>query len=661
MQKIGRLFFILFFLCQITLVDAALANVTLKVEVTPDAVGVGEQVQVLVTVQSNDDFEIAEPQLNEVAGLRLLQAQNAGQSSSTRMNIVNGKTEFSKTVQQQFVYIFEAIKKGLITLPSVKVNVNGQDYQSAPQTFSVSEKPLNQRNLRQRNQPQGEPMDPFADEDDMFVQLMKQRQQMMDEVQKQLGGGGRGFGGAQPFGGLGVGQPSQIPSRKLDINTNEAFFILLETDKTTVYEGEQVTANWYLYSQSQIESLDRAKFPDLKGFWKEIIEEVPSLRFEQEIVNGLMYKKALLASHALFPIKPGQAVIDEFKIKAKVRMLTPNGYGQLSEYTKSSRRQVIKVLPLPSENKPLSFSGAVGQFQIQTQVDGIQFPTGQPFLLRLRFEGQGNAKLIELPPIDWPEGLEIYDTKSESKFFKNGQSYKEFEIYLIAKNKGSIQIPKISFSYFDPNSKTYVTKITETLTLDISEAVAGQSQNIIRPNNQQATSEQAQKIILPVAQLNQSQISWAKMKWPFLDSLTGAVLVYFLVFGLIQFRQLNTAPPLKNLIDKKIKLIQAAIRKNDYKSFAAESINTVYLLAAYLAREKNASEDWVKLVSKMPENYRLKFEVQLGQFLDVFQIIGFAPDRVREQVLASRSLSQIFEQFKLVTDKIIIELMNDHL
>ena len=661
MQKIGSLFFILFFLGQILFSEVALAAVTLKVDVTPDAVGVGEQVQVLVTVQSDDDFEISDPQLSEIDGLRLLQGQNAGQSSSTRMNIVNGKTEFSKTVQQQFVYIFETTKKGLIMLPAIKVNVNGQDYLSAAQTISVSDKSVNQRNLRQRQQQaaqQPQNQDPFADEDDMFSQLMKQRQQMLEEVQRQLGGGGRN---GQPFGGLGGGQQTEIPSRKLDINTNEAFFLLLETDKTSAYEGEQVTANWYLYTQSQIESLDRAKFPDLKGFWKEIIEEVPSLRFDQEIVNGLLYKKALLASHALFPIKPGQAVIDEFKIKAKVRMLTANGFGQLSEYTKSSRRQQIKVLPLPSENKPLSFSGAVGQFQIQTQVDGIQFPAAQPFLLRLRFEGQGNAKLIDLPPIEWPEGLEIYDTKSESKFFKNGQSYKEFEIYLIAKNKGPIQIPKISFSYFDPTTKEYVTKTTETLTLDISEAVAGQSQNTIRPNLEQTNVENIEKIILPVAQLSQNQVSWSQVKWPFLDLLSLSVLGYFLFFGLIQFRQLNTSPPLKNLVDRKIKLIQASVKANDYKAFAAESMNTVYLLAAHLAREKNASEDWVKLVSKMPENYRLKFESQLSQCLDEFQVIGFAPDKVREQVLLNRSLSQIFEQFQLIIDKIIIELVNDHL
>jgi len=73
----------------------------------------------------------------------------------------------------------------------------------------------------------------------------------------------------------------------LDVNMNEAFFLWLETDKKSAYEGEQVTANWYLYTRGQIESLDRAKFPDLKGFWKEIIEEVPALQFEEVLVNNV--------------------------------------------------------------------------------------------------------------------------------------------------------------------------------------------------------------------------------------------------------------------------------------------------------------------------------------------------------------------------------------
>jgi len=47
--------------------------------------------------------------------------------------------------------------------------------------------------------------------------------------------------------------------------------VYLDLDKTEVYEGEQVTANWSIYTRGSLESLDRVKFPDLKGFWKEII------------------------------------------------------------------------------------------------------------------------------------------------------------------------------------------------------------------------------------------------------------------------------------------------------------------------------------------------------------------------------------------------------
>ena len=202
-------------------------------------------------------------------------------------------------------------------------------------------------------------MNSFSDEEDLFEQLLKQQQRM--------------FGGQGPGGFFGqLPRAGQIPSRQMNINTNEAFFVHVDIDKTTVFEGEQITAKWYIYARSNIESLDRVKFPDLKGFWKEIIEEVPALQFTSEMVNGIMYKKALLASHALFPIKPGVAVIDEFKIKAKVRSMTQFGAGSSREYTKVSKRTEIKVMSLPLEGRTSSFSGAVGSYHVtlKTYEDG---------------------------------------------------------------------------------------------------------------------------------------------------------------------------------------------------------------------------------------------------------------------------------------------------
>lgn len=655
MQKIGKLFLVLFF--QI-LVFKALAADSLKVEVQPESVGLGDTVQIYLTVQASDDFQMEDPKVPEIEGLKLLQAQNAGQSSSTRMNFVNGKTDFQKTVSQQFVFVYEATKAGIVMIPSFRVEVNGKQMMSAPQKIAVSnESQQSQQRPNVAGRPQFQDDDPFAEEDDMFAQLMKQRQKMLEEVQRQMG---QGFGGRG--GGLGPNfnppPANQIPSLTIEgLNTNEAFFIFLDADKKQVYEGEQITATWYLYTRGNLDSLDRAKFPDLKGFWKEIIEEVPTLQFTEERVNGIMYRKALLAAHALFPIKAGKTTIDEFKIKAKVRMPTQFGWGSQQEYTKSSKRLEVNVLPLPQEGKPLTFSGAVGQFQIQTQVDGTSFPAGQPISLRVRLEGQGNAKVIELPAIQWPENLEVYDTKSESKFFKDGLSYKEFEILVIAKAPGEVKIPQINFTYFDPTLKQYVTKSTEEFKINITEAVKGSTISSLKASDKaEAEKVEAEKIFLPVTELSSSWIPYSDVKLPVL--IVVSLVAIFTVLGqfLLALKNLRLSPQLSFKVDTKMKVLEGAVKNKDYKLFGAEAINLLYLITAHLAQEESATQDWGALFYKMPENYRQNYEKKLNELFDYFQMIGFAPETVREQALSRNSAEEMFKDLKLTANKIVAEL-----
>ncbi|MFN3454368.1 MAG: BatD family protein, partial [Pseudobdellovibrio sp.] len=399
------------------------------------------------------------------------------------------------------------------------------------------------------------------------------------------------------------------------------------------------------------------KFPDLKGFWKEIIEEVPSLQFQEEIVNGVLYRKALLASHALFPIKPGVSVIDEFKIKAKVRLPTQFGWGDLHEYTKASKRFPVTVLPLPSENKPKSFSGAVGQFQIQTQVDGSQFPAGQPFSVRVRFEGQGNAKLIELPEIEWPQGLEVYDTKSEAKFFKDGQSFKEFEILVVPRNQGDVKIPEIKFSYFDPVLKQYITKSTEEFNLKITEAVKGNVNSINAANNSNSLeNKDTAQIFLPVADISSSWFSWTKYRLLFFVTLSFLVFIGFVIkFGL-DMVNLNQIPELKHKVIAKLKTIEKHKKNNDYKLVGAEAVNLLYLIAAHLAQENTSTQDWSSLVYKMPEAYRSAYADKLSDLFEYFQTLGFAPDSLKELALSRNSLDSMASDLKVTANKIVAEI-----
>ncbi len=669
MKKIGNLFFYFLFFSNLIFASLAMAEVNLSVEVNPESVGVGDQIQITLMVQSNEDLNVADPEFPQTAGLNLLQAQNSGQSSSSRMNIINGKTEFSKTVSQQYDYIVQATKAGFVTIPSFQVNVNGKTIATAPQKISVSATAQNQKNIRGRSRPQQmQPSIPGEeDDDDMFSQLMKQRQKMMEDLQKQMGQpsrGGRGNSGGnnsgqqnplnQFFGGA-VQDPVEVQSKKLDVNEKESYFIYLDIDKKEVYEGEQITANWYIYTRGNLEAIDRAKFPDLKGFWKEIIEEVPNLQFVDEIVNGVRFRKGLLASHALFPIKAGIAVVDEFKIKGKIRLPTQFGWGQLQEYTRASKRTSIKVLPLPTDGKPQSFSGAVGQFQIQTQVEGLQFPANQPFTLKVRFEGSGNAKLIELPPINWPEGLEVYDTKSESKFFKNGQSYKEFEILLVPKNKGDIEIPQIVFSYFDPAEKKYVTKTTESLKLNITEGTVSSSSANSKTAVAGAENKNVSTEFKPVLELP-GTFSWQQYR---LQILFGSLALMIGVMCAVFFKnylQINHGPQFKKRVDQKISMIQKSVDSKNDRAVGSESVNLIYMLLAQMAQQNTATTEWSQMISQVPQNYRDQFEKSLAEQFEYFQMIGFAPDEVKSQAIAKKSISESFEELKKLSAKIISDL-----
>jgi len=653
MIKIGNLkksiLFVLFFMSQ-----WAVAAESLKVEIEPEAPGLGDQVNIVITVQSNDDFESSQPQVPDIAGFKILKAQNLGQSSSSRMNFVNGKTEFSKTVTQQFLLSYQAVKQGSVTIPAFNVSVNGKTLSTAPQKIMVGAKSSASNTQKVPGRPRYQQDDPFADDDDMFSQLMKQREKMIEDLQKQMGIPSGPGGGRRQFGQNGTGR--QMPSVTLDVNMNEAFFLLLETDKKSAYEGEQITANWYLYTRGQIESLDRAKFPDLKGFWKEIIEEVPALQFEEVLVNNVPYRRALLASHALFPIKAGTVAIDEFKIKAKVRIPTQFGWGDLNEYTKASKRLPINVLPLPLENRPQSFSGAVGQFQIQTQIEGLQFPAEQPISLKVRFEGQGNAKLIELPAIAWPDGLEVYDTKSDAKFYKNGQSYKEFEILLLAHKQGEIKIPQINFSYFDPVQKQYITKSTEEFAIKITEPAKGQNTESFKSKKDDPHTATIERKFLPIVELSGAAFSWSQFRWSILSVLSILIIFGLSLQPLLQFRYLNNSPDLKHKVSAKMKLVDAAVQAQDYKKIGSECVNLLYLLVSALAQEKTASEDWVALVYKMPENHRQKYEKQLGELFDYFQTVGFAPDSLRQQMLDQKAIHEMVLNLRSAAGKITDEL-----
>jgi hypothetical protein len=600
--------------CILTLISVlSFAEVKVQATVPENEIGVGDTVVVTVSVSSDASFDASEPTPPPVDGFNLVNSWNSSSTSSRLMQTPSGM-QFQTVRKQDFNFMFSPAHVGNFQIPAFQVSVDGKNYSTKPIKMHVAGQGSGAGT--QQQVPGMPDLDDIDQADQMFQQLLQ-----------------RGRNTAPP------------PANKMDAhNPNESFFVQAEVDKTTAYEGEQITASWYIYTRGNMLSLDRLKFPDLKGFWKEIIEEVPALNFTQEVVNGVPYRRALLATHALFPIKSGTAVIDEYKIKASMQSLQgPFGFGPAYTYTRSSERIPITVKPLPTEGKPKDFTGAVGQFEMKSSIDGQSFPANQPFSLKVRFDGSGNAKSIELPPLSLPPGLEVYDTKNESKFFKNGRSYKEFEVLIIPRQEGAMTIPALSASMFDPKTGKYYTRTSPAISVKITAAVNGTGPVGTRLQSPAATPELNKNELPPVLMTWDAGQHSSKAWTLYAQILLWLIVILALIWKAKKEFSIERVRNIRAEFNKRLKHVHQVFEQGDWRKVGTEVSNLIYFVLGETSGQGGANQEASKLLDLSPPSVRRELGKDLQKHIDFFQVVGFAPE---EAVGKYREISELKKEFQ---------------
>lgn len=591
-------------------------NVWAKVEVRSffdrDEAAVGDTFTFTVAVSSSESVGVEKPQLPSVPGLELL---NQWSGSESRSSFTNGKFAVERT--QTFNYLFEVSKTGEITIPPVNVVVDGKSIASNEAKLKVLAQ--NQRPSNRRQQQQQGPDDEIEDLFSMFLQR-------------------RGLPGQMRPGMGGQVQPGK---------PEEAFFVRGVVDKQNVYVGEQITASWYLYTRGQIRDLDTLKYPTLSGFWKEEIEMATRLNFEQEVINGVPYQRALLVSYALFPIKAGTSKVDSYKARCTVIAPTNFGFAQPYVYTKASPEIPIQVTALPMEGRPEHFSGAVGSFRVRASLDQTSVPANQPVSLKIRFEGRGNAKSIDLPSVTWPNSLEFYDQKSDSKFSRDGSSFKEFEVILIPREQGHFEIPPISTSYFDPDKKQYVRIQTEKLSLNVTPGGSA-PQNSVDGGQPKAAAKEAP--LTAPSFMNVAQYPSLLTKQ---FSKTFWALAFIALIGLISayaFFSLKSAPKrnLSNELLKRLKKAKALAsdsqKHNHWREFGVELTNILYQALGELSGHGGAVSNIDTLFATCPVSFRKNEEANLRKIMEKLEVLSFAPESVVGNLKDPKELSSLWTE-----------------
>lgn len=404
---------------------ASVAQFQFKAEVSRESIGINQAVE-LRLVMNNDGDNLSLPELIdfEIVG---------GPMQSVSQTIVNGRRSYERS----YTFYLKPKKKGTLTIGSATVDFDGEKYFSDPITIEVGEAVEDQPRQRQRQRPRN-----------LWDDFFGEQQQRAPQVNQE--------------------------------NWGKGIHLVAEVSNNSPYVNEPVVVTYKLYVShlAGIRGMELLNTPQFDGFWNHTVSE-RELKVSNATYQGKEFRVAIIQKSVLMPQKDGRLSIDPLEFNMQVEEATGNydwfGRPELIVNQKkfSTGTQVLDVKPLPLDNRPDNFTGAVGQFDFTASISDTIVKANEPIELTITAKGNGNLQLFSLPKPTAPSSLELYEpelTEEISKNFSSGMSGSKTEKYvLIPQYKGQYTIQPMAFSYFDPKTKKYQTITTDEIVINVPE------------------------------------------------------------------------------------------------------------------------------------------------------------------------------------------------
>lgn len=356
---------------------------------------------------SGAGLSVSRPELPSLPGFR---AVFAGQSQN--VSFVNG------TVSNQVVYTYalEPQAPGEYTLPSLTMEAGGQKASSSPIKIKVLS------------------------------------------------------AGAAPAPRTGGGPAPSDGGRDL--------FVTTTLDKKNPVVGETVVLSFRFYSRAPLLSQPRYQAPDVTGF---LTEDLPPQRQYTEIIGGRRYQVVELRT-ALYATAPGRLTVGPAALECSVQDFSresfPGGFPSFFDEAFGAAKRVVlrsdpisvSVAPLPSVGRPPGFKGDVGRFALTARLDKTEAQVHEPVTLTVTVEGEGNIKALSTPGLPPLPEFKTYETLSGLNIAKKDGRVlgsKVFTTVLKPEVTGTLTVPPVVFSYFDPRARIFRTVRSAALSLKV--------------------------------------------------------------------------------------------------------------------------------------------------------------------------------------------------
>jgi len=277
----------------------------------------------------------------------------------------------------------------------------------------------------------------------------------------------------------------------------EAAFVKLAVPTNTIYAGQVIPLEIKCYCQA----VTRVDPPQLSsdafiiGAMPDVPQRAPQVNINGTIYNFLSFHVPVTATKSgdltLGPATWGVTLVTRRDFINRVAATAPAN--------PSSDTLAFHVLPIPTNNVPPGFHGAVGEFSLaQFEAGPATVALGDPITLKVRFTGKGSFDALSLPT-DEP-GWRDFKTYPPAKKFESSdplqiEGSKYFEQVITPENVGVKEIPAFVFSYFDPESGSFHTLTHPAIPLHVLPSATPQPTVAAAPAPPGATPPPAQEIV----------------------------------------------------------------------------------------------------------------------------------------------------------------------
>ncbi len=225
------------------------------------------------------------------------------------------------------------------------------------------------------------------------------------------------------------------------------------------YLGEQVTLTYSLLHNPHRASVEPSPpdEPSLEHFWIEELSRKLAGNTRMRRIDGRPMKETILRAYALFPLEDGRVTIEPMGVSVKAGGLFGRGK------TADLRTEPIEldVQPLPDGAPSTFYEGNIGSWDFRLTVEERTTSVGDAITVEMVASGTGNARRLELPALEEHlEGIHVANRSEDVDKEIDGtrvSGRKTVTYTLVPTREGDLEIPPVSFAYFDPDQEIYQT------------------------------------------------------------------------------------------------------------------------------------------------------------------------------------------------------------